>query len=756
MDVMERTDAAQLLWHWCREGWHFRGIGDRPRAEQEWFDERTRYEMKMIIDKDFADFFCVTSDSIRWAKDHGIIVGPGRGSAAASVVCYLTRITEIDPHKFPGLVFERFLDVTRTDPPDIDVDIEDDRRVEVRQYLEGKYGEDCVGTIANFVRYRGKNSLVDVARVHDVPKAAKNVVSNLIIERSGGDSRFDASLADTVDMFPDAAKVFSNFPKLWLATRLEGNVRGMSVHAAGLVVANSPITDICATYERDGRRVMSIDKYDAEYAGMLKLDYLGLTTLGMIARCLKLTGLTIEDLYAIPTDDTDTLGLFQRNDLAGIFEYQGRATRIVCRDSHPENFSEVCDINALSRPGPLFSGTTGDYCETKHGRKKPERYHPVVDAITADTFGCIVYQEQILRILREVAGFPWSDLNDIRRIIAKKIGQAAFQIKMDEFIEGAKELHGMDRDTAERIWKRIVTSGTYAFNVAHAVSYSLLAWWQAYLKVHYPVEFFASSLSKAKPGSDNEFRLMRDAVNHGIPLRTPNWHSGPSWSPYTDKTGTYLTAGLTSVTGIGDAKAAAILRAREQQPFTSWNDMIRADGIGPATVEKMKQYAEDDDPFGLNYARDTIDRVLKAIKNGEIKAPYPTHNGDQVSAIKAAGGSLGWSNRNKGERLIYAGIVKRREYQDITENIHSRTGDDVDVIMKTLKDPELLKYCTIECFDDSLEDVFGRVNRYVFPRFRARLESIEVGHDVVIIEGRKSPGFGNSIAVDELYIIDPD
>jgi DNA polymerase-3 subunit alpha len=750
------TTAEELIWEWLRDGWRYRRISNRSRKDQDWFAERVQYEMKHILDKDFIDFFLATADVVRWCKHDGngvpIPVGPGRGSAAASVVCWLLEITEIDPARYPGLIFERFIDKTRTDPPDIDLDFADDRRREVLEYLKGKYGDDCVGTIANFVRYRGKNSLVDVARVHDVPKQAKDIVSNLIIERSGGDSRFDATLADTAEMFPNAKQIFDAFPKLWLATRLEGNVRGMSVHAAGLVVANSPITDVCATYERDGRQVLSIDKYDAEYAGMLKMDFLGLTTMGMIARCLELTGLTLEDLYAIPDDDPDTLSIFQRNDVVGIFQLEGRAARIVCRDVCPDNFWQVAAVSALCRPGPLFSGTTAKYCDVKHGREKAVRYHPVVDEITADTFGQIIYQEQILKILQVIGGFDWTDLNEIRRIIAKKIGQAAFQVSMQNFIDGAKRHHGMDAQTAEEIWKHLVTSGTYAFNIAHAVSYSVVSWWCAYLKVHCPVEFYASSLYKAEPGKEKEFKLMRDSIAHGIPVRAPNWSSGRTWQPFTDKSGTYLTAGLTSVRGIADKTATAILRAGDEQPFTCWADMIRANGVGPKTVESMKQFADDDDPFGLDRARKIITRVTDAIVKKELKAPIPTHNGDDVSKIIPPK----WMTRNKGETVVYVGIVKARIFQDIVENIHSRTGNDVDEILLTLKDKHLRKYCVLQCYDDSIEEVYGRITRYAFPKMKSLLEMVEVGHDVVVMRGRKTPFFGNSIAIDDLWVVDPE
>lgn len=750
------TTPEELIWEWLRDGWRYRGVGGFPREAQDWLADRIKYEMKLITEKDFIDFFLATSDIVRWCKDDGngvpIPVGPGRGSAAASVVCWLLRITEINPYDYQDMIFERFIDVNRVDPPDIDLDFASERRPEIRDRLAYRYGADCVGTIANFVRYRGKNALVDVARVHGVPKEAKNTVASLLIERSGGDSRFDASLADTVAMFPNAKAVFEAFPALWLATRLEGNVRGMSIHAAGLVVANSPITDVCAMYERDGRQVLSIDKYDADYAGMLKMDFLGLTTMSMIARCLELTGLTLEDLYAIPNDDPDTLRIFQLNDVIAIFQFEGRATRIVCGDVVPDNFAQVADINALSRPGPLFSGTTADYCDVKHGRKKAERYHPIVDEITAHTFGQIVYQEQILRILQLIGGFDWTDLNAIRNIIAKKAGQAALHANMENFQKGAEKLHGIKPDDSERIWKRLVTSGTYAFNIAHAVSYSILSWWCAWLKTHYPVEFYASCLSKAEPGKESEYRIMKDAIRHGVPVRPPNFHSGVTWQPYTDRSGTYLTAGLVSVPGIADKTAASILRAREEKPFKDWPDMIRAYGVGIKTVEAMKQFSMAEDPFGLEVIEKTVTRVTDAIKDKTLKAPMPTVNGEQVSKEKAPP----WGSGKKARKIIYAGVVKARRYQDYVENVHSRTGDDLDVIIKNIKEPDKREYCALECVDGGIEEVYLRINRFTFPRFRTKLERIEVGHDVVIVVGRKTPGFGNSIAVDELYVVDPD
>src|SRR5215471_16874879 len=198
-------NSAELLLEWCRFGWHYRDVGARPQKEQDWYAERVRYEYGLVIEKDFQDVFLVVSDACRWAKDHGIVVGPGRGSVAASVVAWLLRIHEVDPIRHPGLLFERFLDSSRADPPDIDLDYEPARRGEVRAYLESKYGRESVGQVGNFIRYLGKNALVDVARVYDVPLGAKEVIAKLLPQRSGGDSRFDATVEDTIAMFPAAA-----------------------------------------------------------------------------------------------------------------------------------------------------------------------------------------------------------------------------------------------------------------------------------------------------------------------------------------------------------------------------------------------------------------------------------------------------------------------------------------------------------------------------------------------------------------------
>lgn len=750
-------DPSALLWEWLRRGWRARGLQSRPKAERDWYKERVKYEMSIFEPKDLQDFLLFTSDVIRWGKRNGVSFGPGRGSSASSVVCWLLKITEIDPIRHPLLLFERFIDLNRSDPPDIDVDCSDEERWRVRDYLAEKYGEDRVGQIANFVRYRGKNALNDVALVYSVPKHEVKIVSDLIIERSGGDSRFDASLEDTVKMFPNAQAVFDKYPDLAKAYRLEGNTKGMSVHAAGIIVANSPLTDICAVYEQKGVRALSIDKYDAEYAGAVKLDFLGLSTMGMISLCLKMAGLTLEDLYAIPDDDPETLAVFQQGDVTGIFQFEGRATRLVNRDVHPDSFAEVSDVNALARPGPLFSGTTAEYCDVKHGRRKAERYHPITDRITELTKGQIIYQEQILQIVREIGGFDWGHSIEIRRIISKKLGQAAFQVSMGTFVEGAERLHGIDAHTAERIWKRIVTSGTYSFVNAHSVSYSMLAWWCAWLKTHVPPEFYAASLSKATE-EQAAFRLMKDATKHGLNIRAPELaRSRTRWTPH----GTDIVAGWQAIPGLGEKMAEKIDNYAD---LANWDDLQNIPGIGPKKVASWEAFCCQDDPFRLGHAAKVLSRTLKAIESGQIAVPRPTTDGDGLVSLDTGSGPASQSSgrrgqrksRERGEMIVYMGIVRAREYQNAAENERSRTGDEMDVILKRMKRPDLQDYCVLRCYDDGDEDVYIRTTRYSFPKFRRTLESIAVGRDIVVVQGRKSPGFGTSVFADEIWVVDPE
>jgi DNA polymerase-3 subunit alpha len=816
----EGIESEKYFRSLLNEGWAFRSItnGGMKKRRKEYL-ARVELELGMMIEKDFLDYFMVLSDAVRWAKDRKIPVGPARGSAAASLVCYLLRITEVDPLQHKHMLFERFIDPTRTELPDVDLDFSDDRRIEVKRYLESKYGEDRVGNIGNFTRYRGKNSIDDVARVYKIPVWETNIVKDLIIERSGGDSRISDSLMDTFNMFPKAQGVLDRYPELKHAVRLEGNYRGMGVHAAGIVISNTPITDTCAVYERESNgertQVIAYDKKDGEYVGMLKADFLGLSTMGMIGLALDEIGMDLEDLYRIPLTDQPTLDAFRNGDVTGIFQFEGRATRIVCADVMPDHFQHLADINALSRPGPLFSGMTAAYVEVKHGRAKAHRYHPILNRLTKWTYGQVVYQEQVLSTIRELGGFPMSEVHSIRKIISQKLGEAQFEAKYKMFEDNAVQEHGCTPELAQKIWRFLATSATYSFNIAHCVSYSMLAFWQMWIKQHHPTAFYAAQLQKVN--DEKRFKLMRDAMSPNEEFkRTPQLILPPdislsqlSWKSAGENA---VRAGFLQVPGIGPKTAEAVITWRntklglttaiESSSFPNedildaevvdldhpvpnaaaaskgviasststgsvaliastqldtayveadtdwldWSMLQEVKGIGPKTVEKIRAFAESDDPFNLEAVVNLFAALRKTVKRGnEYGVPTPTH---VSSTIPRSG---------EHDGVVWMGVPKAKNYQDFIENQRSRYGLEEEEIIRKMKDPHLVKSCVVQCYDDFDDDVYCRWNRWQFPKFEEMLESLQTdGSNILIVRGMKREDFGVSIHVKDAWVLELD
>lgn len=745
--------SEELIWEWLRRGWRYRWPNNKyMQLHVKECHERIKYEMELIIQKDYQDYFLMLSDLVSYCKDNGCPVGPARGSAAASFVCYLLRITEVDPMPYPIMLFERFIDINRMDLPDIDLDFDDELREMARQRLVDVYGEEKVGNIGTFTRYRGKNAIDDVARVTGVPQWETKKVKSLLIERSGGDSRFDATITDTLDMFPQAQKVFDDNPELNRALPLEGMLRGMGVHAAGLVVANGPLTDYVAVYSRYDkknevtRQIVSVDKYDAEHLGIMKIDALSLKTMGMIRLALEKIGMSLEDLYKIPMDDPATLEGFRTNDVTGVFQFDGRATRSVCSEVKPDSFLEIADVNALSRPGPLHSGSTADYISVKWGRMEPVHLHPVVDRLTKDTKFQIIYQEQILQLVREVGGFPWTHASAIRRIISQKKGEAAFNEMEGMFLEGALRLHQIPQETAIAIWKKLVTAGTYAFNIAHSISYSMLAFWTMWLKVHHPQAFYYACLRKYEDGAKNGptahklTYIMRDAVDHKISVRAPVLNeSAVDWETLGNDA---VMAGYMQVPGIGDKLGAIIIQDQQANgPFAGWGELQRVKGFGPAKMKMVQDFAESADPFKIDLLRTTINDVrLMIMQGGMGKVPRPTHRSAEVPY-----------NAEKMQ-VVWLGTVKQRNLRDMFEEHRSRTGDELRP--QDVKDPHLKESMVLYC-EDETGDLNVKIDRWKYPHFSEALWGLRPQEDLVLVQGIKRGSFGRQIAVQRLWVIDP-
>ncbi len=747
---------AELMKAIINDGWYFRNYHKQSPRERAATKKQIKYEYDLIVSKDYTSYFLMLSYLVSRGKDRKLAIGPARGSAAASVIAFIMRITEVDPMMFPMMMFERFIDPNRHDLPDIDLDFDDVRRDEIRMDAIDLFGEGYVGNIGTFTKYKGKNSMDDVARVYEIPKYKVEKAKSYLIERSSGDTRFGDSIQDTVDMFPQVQELFDEYPAMNTTVRLEGNYKGMGVHAAGLVVGSEPLWTSVASYSRvvngNTYSVMSVDKYDGEYLGLLKLDALGLVTMGLVSNCLEMIGMDLEDLYRLPLDDEKTIDAFRRGDVVGIFQFEGRTTRMVTQEVAPDHFMELADINALSRPGPLHSGQTGEYISIKHGRGLAQHLHPIVDELTSGTHGQIIYQEQILAICRRIGMFPWTHAAEIRKIISQKKGEGAFNAKRQEFVDGAATLD-VPEAQADRIWKNMVTAGSYAFNVAHCISYAMLAYWCQWLKQHHTVAFYAASLQKVpndKDSEDKRLALMRDASDErygrDVKVLGPSvQHSSANWTA--DIAGNSVRSGLVQIRGIGATTAQNIMDYRDEHgQFKSWDDLLAVKGVGAKTVEMVKDFAGAADPFGVNKLSDTYSEIVEFIKahNAKCESPY-----DRLPLPDVMGDQVPYEPVRREYNIV--AMFKSKNPQELFENHRSRTGEILDPA--TVRDPHLKDYMTIYAEDPGgLMTV--KCNRWKFPEFKAQLVEAREGRDWIVANVIKYASHGKNLHIQRMWVLD--
>ena len=754
--------VRHYMWERLREGWTYRcsqrpEIGTRARE----YNARLQHEMKVIGEKDFYDYFLVVSDLVRKAKDRGTAIGPARGSAAGSLVCYLLRITEIDPlHPlFNRMIFERFIDPTREDYPDIDLDFDDERRWETAKDAVELYGADCVANVGNHMAYRGRKALSAMAKAYALPLKTFKPIADRITDRTETDERVDDTITDAIEAYSNQPQIAEllvrhNDP-IRLAADLEGNKYGLGVHAAAFVIASEPINEVCPLYTREsgsGRNkktatVIPYDKRDAEYLGMLKMDFLGLTTMGMIGRVLEHEGLTVEDLYRIPFDDPEIMERFQNDDVTGIFQFEGITTRNILKRVMPTEFRHLADTNALSRPGPKYGGQTENYIAVKNGEKDWERIHAKgFDQHVEWTYGQIVYQEQIMWILRDLAGFDVPTVLKVRKIIGKKLGEHQFTALWDAFRVGC-ESNGVDEDAAMRVWGAITTAAGYAFNTSHAYSYTSIAWWAMYLKVHYPTAFFAFSLAKNGDGKDDIARrtaLLQDAQAHKETIGILDvGFSKANWSVY----GREITPGFQQIPGIAELTAGDICTYLDNSSsVNTWDDLAKVKGVGPKTIESIKNFVSKRDPLGINSTRDQLAEFRKQLEAGEFEeAGLPPADVYFMSDdLPLEANSVAW-----------VGLVSNIDYRDEVELQHRKTGKSREQILGEMEDSDKTKKAVLFAFDEN-EEIALRVSRKDYPRLEPILNKIIPDHHIVVAFGRTWRVLNNSILVNSLWVLEPD
>lgn len=511
-------------------------------------DARLKRERDLIFEKGFESYFLVVGDMVRFAKRH-MLVGPGRGSSAGSLVCYLLQITEVDPLEH-DLLFERFIDVNRSDWPDIDVDLSDVKRDMVFDYLKKKYGETQVARVGNVVSMQPKSVLLECGKRMGVPKYTTFNLINQLIEYSSGDSRYGHSLEDTMIQTAEGKKFATDYPEMSIAGRAEQTPFTTSVHAAGVIVNNQPISDFCTVTDEG---VACIDKKDAEYLGLLKIDALGLRTLGVLEDAGAISN---QAFYDLKLDDQGAFDVINDKKFSGIFQLEGAAARRVAVQIPVTSFLQINHLGALARPGPLASGGTNSYIKRLNGKEEVST-HPLLSDILAPTQGVFVFQEQIMRVCKEVGRFSWAEVSLIRKAMSGRRGVEFFDQMRDKFAAGAAE-SGMSPEDAKEIWRIMVHHGSWSFNASHSVSYGVVSYWTAYIKAHYPLEF-AAALLRSNKGDEQVIEMLRELRKEGIsyvPFDVDK--SDANWSVQDG----VLYGGFMNIVGVGPAKSGQYLAKR--------------------------------------------------------------------------------------------------------------------------------------------------------------------------------------------------
>lgn len=574
-----RTDF-EVLEGLCRDG---------LRQKKLWRDEyikQLQAELGVIKEKDFARYFLIVYDLVLWCKENGILVGPGRGSVGGCLVAYAIGITQIDPLKF-GLSFDRFINRDRIDLPDIDLDFMDVRRDEVRAHLAELYGHNHVAGVTTFGQMKNRGIVRDVARVFELPYKDVDEFAKALDDSDD----LEAVFAEREDGQAFAAK----YPaEVRLMVKLCGQVKSYGRHAAAVIVSKDDLTEGTRANLaiRDGEQVINWDKNDAEYMGLMKLDILGLSTLSVIDEALRLieerhgVKMTLAD---IPLEDVKVLELINSGKTAGLFQIQTRPMRKLIEQMGVERFSHISDAIALVRPGPFQSGMTDEYIRRKHGGKwKP--LHPIYEEITADTYGVIVYQEQIMQVVNRVAGLPYSTADKIRKIIGKKRDVAEFKPYHDAFVNGCVQMGTLTKQQAEDFWEGLEKHASYSFNKAHSVAYAMLGVYTGWLKAYYPEEFICASLTYGAKNQAERQGLIDDAKAMGLVVVPPKigLSDGLRWQASDGK----LYMPFIEVKGIGEKTAEQFAKTRQKKKtgFFRLNKTGKVAGRAGAILADIKAY----------------------------------------------------------------------------------------------------------------------------------------------------------------------
>ncbi len=738
-------------------------------------EARIEYEISTIEKMGYVDYFLIVWDFIHFAKEKGIIVGPGRGSAAGSLVAYCLEITDIDPIEY-SLIFERFLNPERVSMPDIDIDFCYERRQEVIDYVVEKYGEDRVAQIVTFGTMGARAVIRDVGRVLQVPYGEVDKIAKMIPRR------LDITIDAALQISPELQEKYSAEPGtkklIDMARKLEGLPRHASTHAAGVVISKLPVTEYVPLQKNDDVVTTQYDMVALESLGLLKMDFLGLRTLTVIRDAIEMiaesTGKQI-DVHALPLDDPGVFAMLGDGDTDGVFQLESSGMRQFMKDLKPSSMEDLIAGISLYRPGPMDQ--IPRYVEGKHNARSIHYDHPLLESALKVTYGCMVYQEQVMQIVRDAAGYSLGRSDLVRRAMAKKKPEIMDKERKN-FVYGLVEngevivpgaiRMGVPEETANRIFDQIYVFGAYAFNKSHAAAYALVAYWTAFLKKYHPVEFFAATLNSHIDSTDKIAQYANYCRKNGIRILPPDVNR--SYGKFKVE-GKHIRFGLGAVKNVGMAAVYSIIDIRKSAPFSDFYDFCRrviGESINKRMLESMIK-AGAFDSLGYNRAQliRHYDKIFegaakekKASLDGQIslfeslppeKADEKANGGDIPFCEEFAPGMLLSMEKEmtgiyiKGhpllahepalERLGYTtASIRAADEEGSAEAV--RDGQEVQlggIIIarrkKLTRNDSMMAYCT-------LEDLHGEINLVVFPSVLTRYSQLLEVDSIVAIRGR--------------------
>jgi len=762
----------------CLDRLAHEGLQRRYSTVTKEIEDRLNHELSVIKRMGYAGYFLIVQDFINAARRMGVVVGPGRGSAAGSLVSYALGITNVDPLKY-DLLFERFLNPERVSMPDIDIDFSDSKRDQVIKYVKERYGEDAVAQIITFNTLSSRAVLKDVGRVLGIPLNTIESITKQIPVVQGKVT----PLAEVLEQNPELKWVKeSTDPKIKelveISLTLEGLNRGASMHAAGVVIAPGPLADYVPLYKTPNTELMTqYNMKDLEDVGLLKMDLLGLRTLTIIEHALHLIeknhGVKI-DLDTIPEDDQKTFELFGKGQTIGVFQFESSGMTESLRKLKPTSISDLVAMNALYRPGPMEM--IDDFIRRKHGQQKIVYLHPKLEPILKETYGIIVYQEQVMKIASEIAGFSLAKADIMRRAMGKK-DKALMAKQKEEFVKGAVE-RGFTKTVAAEIFDLIEKFASYGFNKSHSVAYSIIAYQTAYLKAHFPAEFLAAAMSAEFDSTDTVVQLIEDARKMGINVLPPDVNESDVTFVVTPGG---IRFGLTAIKNVGVPAVESIIKTRnEHGKFKNIFDFCRRVDlrlVNKKTLESLVQ-AGAFDSLGAHRAQ-LFESIERAIQFGQNVQGYESRgqstlfesqaNSAQIEHYPALPDVKPWSETEKlsYEKKVLGFYVsghplKKYELEvdafstarfGEVSNVRSASPVRVCGIISSVK-KKIDKRGNMMAFI-SLEDFTGRGECVVFSKVYEKFSQHIVPEAMVMVIGKADvSGDTFKVLADEIYPMD--